>query len=160
MDTKLQKKKIKRLFVDAKIRDLREEELDDLIKLCKKHAKYENSELTLKKQDLKEAIFDKNIVKCKVAVFNNKIIAYTTYIKQFSTWDAKFYLYMDCLYVRKKFRGKGLGKTFIQELKEEAKKLNCDLIQWQTPISNKKAVTFYKKMKASSKEKIRFFLKP
>ena len=145
--------------MDVKIRKIKEKELNDLIKLCKKHAKYENSKLTLKKNKIKKAIFDEKILNCQVAILNDKLIGYSTYLKQFSTWNAKFYLYMDCLYISKDFRNQGLGTAFIEKIKKEAKKLNCNLIQWQTPISNKKAISFYKKIGAFSKTKKRFFLK-
>ncbi|MFT5917067.1 MAG: hypothetical protein ACI81T_003581, partial [Bacteroidia bacterium] len=46
----------------------------------------------------------------------------------------------------------------IRRIQSEAKKLNCSLIQWQTPDFNTRAMKFYKRIGASSKSKERFFL--
>jgi len=88
----------------------------------------------------------------------NSIIGYATYMKQFSTWDCDFYIYLDCLFLKANARGKGLGKLVMNELKKQAKIQNCNTIQWQTPDFNTKAIHFYQKMGAFSKTKERFFL--
>ncbi|WP_321314191.1 GNAT family N-acetyltransferase [Halarcobacter sp.] len=52
----------------------------------------------------------------------------------------------------------GLGKELLEKIKKEAKKLECNLIQWQTPTQNERAITFYKRNNAITKKKERFFL--
>ena len=79
-------------------------------------------------------------------------------MKQFSTWDANFYIYLDCLYLKENTRGKGLGKMIMEKIKEYGKSNNCNIIQWQTPDFNKKAITFYNKIGGKSKSKERFYL--
>lgn len=79
-------------------------------------------------------------------------------MKQFSTWDAAFYVYMDCLYLLDEWRGFGMGESLIEKIKEESKKLDCSLIQWQTPNFNTRAIKFYNRIGAYSKTKERFFL--
>lgn len=80
-------------------------------------------------------------------------------MKQFSTWDANNYVYMDCLFLSDKSRGFGIGEKLIQRIKEEAANLDCSLIQWQTPDFNKRAMKFYDRIGAKSKSKKRYFLK-
>jgi GNAT superfamily N-acetyltransferase len=88
----------------------------------------------------------------------NTLIGYATFMKQFSTWDADFYIYLDCLYLKETSRGKGLGKIIMEMIKEYSKVENCTHIQWQTPNFNKKAIQFYLKIGATAKTKERFFL--
>ena len=78
-------------------------------------------------------------------------------IKQFSTWDMDWYLYLDCLYLTKETRGQGIGLKLMQKLKHFAKENMINTIQWQTPKDNFTAIEFYQKLNAVNKEKQRFF---
>ena len=79
-------------------------------------------------------------------------------MKQYSTWDAKEYLYMDCLFLFEEYRGLGIGEELVNTMKEFGRKEDIDLIQWQTPDFNVRAIKFYRRLGASSKSKERFFL--
>ena len=65
---------------------------------------------------------------------------------------------MDCLFIKEFVRGYGLGEKLVNKIKQEGKKLRCDLIQWQTPDFNIRAMKFYRRIGAVSKSKERFFL--
>lgn len=151
----------KKVITSETIRHLKENEIDKLIILCEKHALYEKSNFKYSNQKenlLKHLFQNEPTLYCLIIEYENKLIGYATYMKQFSTWNAEFYLYMDCLFIDKNYRSIGLGKKLLKKIKEEAKKLECTLLQWQTPIDNKRAITFYKKNNAISKQKERFFL--
>lgn len=76
---------------------------------------------------------------------------------QYSTWDAKYYTYLDCLFLLEEARGKGAGQQLMRSVKTESLKLNSGLIQWQTPDFNVDAIRFYRRLGAVSKSKERFF---
>jgi len=141
------------------IRFAKEDDVNAIVKLCELHAAYEktNFDATDKASKLSLHIFSKKTLECLVVENNNKIIGYATFMKQFSTWDANFYMYLDCLFFMEAFRGKGLGTQLMQKIKEYAKKENYHHIQWQTPSFNIKAIDFYTKIGATSKNKERFF---
>ena len=146
---------------DVIIRDIKKDEIAELLVLCEEHALYEKADFSHedKKQRLEEYLFqDNSPLYCIVVEYKGNLIAYTTVMKQFSTWDVSFYLYMDCLYINEKYRSLGLGKKLLEKIKQRAKILNCNLIQWQTPSFNTKAINFYKNNNAVSKTKERFFL--
>jgi len=46
----------------------------------------------------------------------------------------------------------------MNTLKKFARDTDCTQIQWQTPEENERAINFYYKQKAMSKNKKRFFL--
>lgn len=143
------------------IRFAKEKDVPQIIALCAAHASYEKTKF---KSDNKQELLSKhlfhssNAIKCLVVELHNEIVGYATFMKQFSTWDACFYLYLDCLYLKEKVRGKGLGFQIMERLKEYAKSENCEVIQWQTPSFNSDAIDFYHKIGANSKSKQRFFL--
>lgn len=141
------------------IRFVQEKDIKELLELCRLHAIYEKSDFN---SNGKEKLFLKCFFKepltvsCLVVEHNNKIVGYSTFMKQFSTWDAKFYMYLDCLYLMEKVRGKGLGVKIMNKIKMHAKSENCTTIQWQTPTFNSEAIRFYQKVGANYKTKERF----
>ncbi|MBS1731717.1 MAG: GNAT family N-acetyltransferase [Bacteroidetes bacterium] len=147
--------------IHPKIRHVKKEDLTELVILCKEHAQYEKTEYNTlhKEQLLEECLFnDTPSLLCLVVEADKKLIGYTTYMSQFSTWEAAYYIYMDCLFLKEGWRGFGLGEKLIEEIKIEGKRLGCSLIQWQTPAFNTRAIKFYNRIGASSKTKERFFL--
>src|SRR5437762_2746936 len=114
------------------IREVQEGELLRLVELCKHHAAYEqipydvNGKLDL----LKNEIFsDNKRLSCFVIEYHSQLIGYYTYTFDFSTWDAKTFMYLDCLYLEPDFRGMKIGERIFESLKETAALNNCVNIQ-------------------------------
>lgn len=141
------------------IRFIREDEMDKLIGLCEKQAAYERAsyEENGKKEALSEAIFSDNPkLFCLVAKERGEIVGYATYMFQYSTWEASYYTYLDCLYLLKKARGRDIGKDLMNKVKEESLNNKISLMQWQTPDFNVDAIRFYRRLGGVSKFKERF----
>lgn len=149
------------MVVKAIIRPLRKYELPRLCELCKDHAAYENSSYPNAQQS---AVLEKHIFReprtltCWVVEVGGEIVGYATFMRQFSTWDADFYLYLDCLYLMPAYRGQGIGKQLLMEINGYAMSVGCQEIQWQTPLDNTQAIKFYQREGAVAKRKVRFFL--
>ncbi|MBB5637240.1 L-amino acid N-acyltransferase YncA [Pedobacter cryoconitis] len=143
------------------IRTIKENELDDLIRLIEEHTAYEKAayDSTGKKERLHVQLFQsKSQLKCWVVEIDGKLKGFCTYTIDYSTWDAANFLYMDCLYLCEDTRGMGIGSEIIRKLKEIAQENDCVNLQWQTPVFNQPAIDFYKKNGAASKDKVRFTL--
>ena len=143
------------------IRFAQKADVKRLIELCKLHAAFEESPYDLKgkEQLLSVSLFQASPpLHCLVAVVNEKTVGYATYMKQYATWDAGFYVYMDCIFLTNESRGLGIGQMLTERIKKEGRKLGCDIVQWQTPDFNKRAIKFYYRIGATSKSKERFFL--
>ncbi|MEM9337433.1 MAG: GNAT family N-acetyltransferase [Bacteroidota bacterium] len=135
-------------------------DLGQLVKLCEKHAAYEKSTYSLigKEKRLGDHLFGSApSLQCLVAKRQSTVVAYATFMKQFSTWESEHYLYLDCLFLEESVRGLGLGGKMMNEVAKYADEQNCLTIQWQTPTFNQKAIAFYKKLGAIEKRKARFF---
>ena len=149
--------------MDYLIRPCVEDDLPALILLCEKHAAYENAfyQSSGKEALLSAALFgDKPKLFCIVAESTDGLIGYASYTFDFSTWNAANFLHLDCLYLEPEFRGHGIGGSFIKILKDIAVQHGCTELQWQTPLTNQRAIKFYKRMHATGKEKMRFSLEP
>ena len=143
------------------IRRCQEKDLPALVELCEKHAAYEKTAYNAngKQELLANAIFGESQKLFSLVVESNNLIAgYATYTFDFSTWDAKPFLHLDCLYLEPGFRGYGIGEAIIKKLMAIATQHGCVTIQWQTPTFNKRAIKFYNRMGASGKHKVRFSL--
>ena len=137
------------------------ERIESIIDLCAAHAEFEKSEYRKenKASQLSVDLWGKHPkLFCLVAEVNDLYVGYITWMKQYSTWDAEEYLYMDCLFLDNAYRGFGIGEALIDQMKLFGKKENVGLVQWQTPDFNIRAIKFYKRIGASSKSKERFYL--
>jgi len=143
------------------IRKVRPEDLPELVMLCQEHAEFEQAEYSPhgKEEQLKVHLFgDHPACFCLVVEMDDALIGYATYSKEFSTWDAGFYIHMDCLFLRPHARNLGIGEQLVERIASEARELHCHGVQWQTPISNTRAIKFYKRLGAVEREKARFYL--
>ena len=144
------------------IRQVQDKDIESVVELCALHAAYEKSEYNKagKASKLRDAIFKSNpSLFCFVAEEKGKIVGYTTATKEFSTWDAEYFLHMDCLYLLESTRGAGLGSLLMKKLQDFAAIHACTHIQWQTPVDNLSGIRFYEKQGAVSKDKKRFYLR-
>lgn len=139
---------------------IKKDAVPQLIPLCALHSEYERVPFDTKgkEENLRHFLFSESpALFCLVAVKNEKIIGYASYMIQFSTWDACQYIYMDCLYLLEEYRGFGIGQQLIERIHLEAKKLGIKEIQWQTPAFNTRAIKFYDRIGGKSKSKERYF---
>jgi GNAT superfamily N-acetyltransferase len=144
-----------------KIRNAAPADIEIIIELCAEHADYEQADYSPdgKADKLSRYLFGENPrLYCLIAETESEILGYATYMLEFSTWDAGFYVHMDCLYLRPHARGFGIGEELIKEIAKAAMENKCNEIQWQTPVFNERAIKFYYRMGAASKEKLRMYL--
>jgi len=130
---------------------------ESIMALMKEHALFEGHQLEDSKQHQQLNNLETLPVTIFVAESNNQLLGYMSIIKQFSTWDMDWYLYLDCLYLNEETRGQRIGLKLMQKLKQFAKENMLREVQWQTPIDNLPAIEFYQKLKAENKEKQRFY---
>lgn len=143
-----------------KIRKAILKDIAQLVSLCAAHAAYEKCDFdeSNKQQMLTEQLFSEaNSIQCLVVENDQELLGYAVFLKQFSTWDTCFYVYLDCLFLDEKIRGQGIGKQLMQKVKDYAAEEKCSEIQWQTPDFNTRAIHFYNEIGAKSKTKERFF---
>lgn len=107
------------------IRDCEPKDLGMLIQLCAKHAIYEKAHFDAegKEDALANVLFlDEPPLKCWMVQVDGSAVGYATYTFDYSTWDAAYFLYLDCLYLDEEYRGNGIGEDILKRLKDVAKK--------------------------------------
>ena len=143
------------------IRFVIKSDLLQLVDLCAAHAQYEHApyDKSGKVEQLGKDLFCAlPKLQCLIVASDDELTGFATYMKQYATWDAGEYIYLDCLFLKPAARGQGLGELLVERLKQETANMGLRLIQWQTPEFNAGAIKFYKRIGATSKSKERFFL--
>lgn len=64
-----------------------------------------------------------------------------------TTFTGRKILYIEDLYIREEYRGKGLGKVLLSKAKEIAKDTDCEQIELKCACWNKTSAEFYKSQK-------------
>jgi len=146
-----------KLPANMNIREAKNSDAKQLASLFYKHATYEGSSLSVNENTIVDRLTKYHPVQIIVVELNGELKGYMSVIKQFSTWDMEYYLYMDCLYLEPELRGKGLGQQLMTICKKLTHKNKVKEIQWQTPVENESAIGFYEKLGAINKPKQRFF---
>jgi ribosomal protein S18 acetylase RimI-like enzyme len=135
-------------------------DITEIINLCAEHSEYERADYSSlgKAEKLASFLFsNKPPLFCLIVESDSKILGYATYMFEFSTWDAEYYIYMDCLYLRPAYRGTGIGQVLVEEIEKHSKSEGIKLMQWHTPSFNERAIKFYHRIGGTSKEKFRFY---
>ena len=104
------------------------------------------------KNTAEQMLQDKELFHCLIAENENKeIVGIATYFFAYYTWFGKS-LYLDDLYVSRKFRGNNAGTLLLKKLFDIAKTTGCKKVRWQVSDWNKPAIAFYKKLGAHFEE--------
>lgn len=121
-----------------------EDDFEAVLELIMELAIFENApekvlntvEQMKKEQDLFECFV--------VETVGQEIIGMALYYFVYYTWVGKS-LYLDDLYVKKAYRGHGVGSELLRKLFEVAQKTNCNRVRWQVLNWNKPAIALYEK---------------
>ncbi|HEX4382108.1 MAG TPA: GNAT family N-acetyltransferase [Myxococcales bacterium] len=86
--------------------------------------------------------------RCIMAIWNGESVGFALYFNNYSTWQGRWGLYLEDLFVRPSMRGKGIGKALLVELARIAVRDGCGRFQWQVLDWNKPSIDFYEKLGA------------
>ena len=114
-------------------------------------AEYEklSQEVTATEADLRESLFGKRpAAECVLAFWDGKPAGFAVFFHNFSTFLGKAGLYLEDLFVKPEFRGKGIGKALLLHLACIAKERKCRRFEWAVLDWNTPAIEFYKKLGA------------
>jgi GNAT superfamily N-acetyltransferase len=79
---------------------------------------------------------------------NGEVVTFALFFHNFSTFLTKKGLYLEDLYVKQAYRGKGFGKQMLVKLAQLAVERNCGRFEWSVLDWNEPAINFYKAMGA------------
>ena len=93
-------------------------------------------------------IFDKKLVSVFVARVGKRLAGYALYFYTYSSFIARPALFLEDIFVRGEYRGKGVGEALFVKCAAEAYRHGCGRMKWEVLTWNRKAMRFYEKLGA------------
>ncbi len=92
---------------------------------------------------LEEWIFNKQKAEVIFALESGKEIGFALFFHNFSTFLGRAGIYLEDLYVKPEYRGKGYGKAILKKLAAIAVERGCGRLEWWCLDWNKPSIDFY-----------------
>ena len=120
----------------------------------KELAKYEKmlDEVVATEDILKEWIFEKKRAEVIFVLEDNVEVGFALFFHNFSTFLGRAGIYLEDLYVKPEFRGKGYGKALLKKLAQIAVERGCGRLEWWCLDWNKPSIDFYTSLGAEPME--------
>lgn len=127
-----------------------ESDVSLILKFIKELADYEDllSEVIATEEVLLEWIFRKKSAEVLLGEVDGIPIGFALYFHNFSTFLGRAGIYLEDLYVRQKYRGRGYGKAFLRKLAQIAVEQGCGRLEWWCLDTNKPSIDFYLSLNA------------
>lgn len=116
-----------------------------ILRFIKELADYEKmlDEVVADEETLETWIFDKQKAEVIFALEDSKEVGFALFFHNFSTFLGRAGIYLEDLYVRPEFRGKGYGKAILKKLASIAVERGCGRLEWWCLDWNKPSIDFY-----------------
>jgi GNAT superfamily N-acetyltransferase len=133
------------------IRRARPGEAPLVLTLVRELAEYEklSHEVEATEADIDKALFaDNPLLFCEIAEWEGKPVGFAVWFLNFSTFSGKPGIYLEDLFVRPAYRGKGIGKALLVQLAKQCMKNGWSRLQWAVLDWNTPSIEFYKSLGA------------
>jgi len=92
---------------------------------------------------LREWIFEKQKAEVLFAMEDGQEIGFALFFHNFSTFLGRAGVYLEDLYVKPEFRGKGYGKAILRKLAQITVERGCGRLEWSCLDWNQPSIDFY-----------------
>lgn len=116
-----------------------------ILEFIKELADYEDllCEVVANEATLEEWIFEKQKAEVIFALLEGKEVGFALFFHNFSTFLGRAGIYLEDLYVRPEYRGRGFGKAILKKLASIAEERGCGRLEWWCLDRNKPSIDFY-----------------
>lgn len=92
---------------------------------------------------LREWIFEKEKAEVIFALADGKEIGFALFFHNFSTFLGRAGIYLEDLYVKPEYRGRGYGKGLLKQVAKLAQERGCGRLEWSCLNWNQPSIDFY-----------------
>lgn len=123
----------------------RREDTPLILEFIKELADYEKMlpEVVATEELLGEWIFEKQKAEVLFAVLEGEEVGFALFFHNFSTFLGRAGLYLEDLYVKPGYRGRGYGKAILKKLAAIALERQCGRLEWWCLDWNRPSIDFY-----------------
>lgn len=121
-----------------------------ILKFIKELAEYEkmSDEVVATEEMLKAWIFDQNRAEVVFALDDGVEVGFALFFHNFSTFLGRGGIYLEDLYVKPEYRGRGHGKRLLKKLAQIAVERGCGRLEWCCLDWNQPSIDFYRSLGA------------
>ena len=133
------------------IRRARPDQSGLIFSLLRELAEYEklSHEVEATEADIADALFGNDpILFCEIAEWNGEPAGFAIWFFNFATFAGRPGIYLEDLFVRPAFRGKGIGKALLVHLARLCVENNWSRLQWSVLDWNTPSIDFYRSLGA------------
>lgn len=134
-----------------KIRPAQRQEVGIVLQLIHDLAVYEKApnEVEATEKELLETIFSSDPkVFCDLVEVDGEIAGMAIWFLNYSTWQGKHGIYLEDLFIKPEFRGRGYGKALLKHLAKICDDKGYGRFQWWVLDWNSPAIEFYRSLGA------------
>jgi len=132
-----------------------ESDLPVIFELIGELADYERlrEQLIGKAEDLRRHLFgEPRYAHALMAEWDGQVAGFALYFFNYSTFMCRPGLYLEDLFVRPAYRGRGVGLNLLQALEQRARDSGCGRFEWSVLDWNQSAIDFYRRFGAAPRE--------
>jgi GNAT superfamily N-acetyltransferase len=126
-------------------------DVDEILALIYELALYEKApeEAKATREQIIESFFSSDPkVFCEIVEVDGAVAGFAIWFLNYSTWQGKHGIYLEDLFVRPQYRGKGLGKALLKHLAAICEERGYGRFQWWVLDWNQPAIDFYRSLGA------------
>lgn len=135
---------------DFRIRLAEESDCGTILGFIRALADYEKllDEVEATEDILRKNLFQRHEAEVILAEADGSPVGFALFFHNFSTFIGKPGIYLEDLYVKKEYRGKGYGKKLLIYLARLAEERECGRFEWAVLNWNESAISFYRSLGA------------
>jgi GNAT superfamily N-acetyltransferase len=104
-------------------------------------------------EDLQRHLFgEPRFAHALIAHWDNEVAGFALYFFNYSTFRCRPGLYLEDLFVRPAFRGRGIGLSLLTALEQRARDSGCGRFEWAVLDWNRAAIDVYRRFGAHAHE--------
>ena len=136
---------IKTKIENFTIRFAKEEDTTLILWFIRELAEYEKrlDDVVATEELLHEWLFVQHKAEVIIGEFNREPVGFALFFHNFSTFLGRAGIYLEDLYVKPEYRGRGMGKTMLLYLTKTAMDRGCGRVDWSCLDWNTPAIDFY-----------------
>ena len=121
-----------------------------IVEFIRELAEYEHmlDEVVCDEALLQETIFDHKGAEVIFALEDGKEVGFALFFHNFSTFLGRPGVYLEDLFVKPEYRGRGYGKGLLKQLAKIAVERGCGRLEWWCLDWNQPSIDFYKSLGA------------
>jgi GNAT superfamily N-acetyltransferase len=135
----------------TEVREASAEDVPLILTFIRELADYErlSHEVVATEDSLQEWLFgEKPVAEVLIAEHGAEAVGFALFFHSFSTFLGRPGIYLEDLYVRPAFRGRGMGKAMLVHLAKLAEVRGCGRLEWSVLDWNEPSIRFYESLGA------------